>query len=314
MYYPFFKARQFELIALRELVVEGSISNVVTPILEPVKDSQNNLNLAYKIFRDGGFSAYFVVNSKNGQLKGDNELFLNYLSNLDGKTFKVAFQYNENHIFIDECIKKFGLSDCMLVCTNDIDSDNIGFKSIAENPCISTFTLEDPGKNRSLQRYLRKLEKSIVRLDDCFEKQVRNSDFLDVKEHRFSEEHLWYKDDGFTGFSDYTALPSEFVEGGSTPRAVVIHWTFLKPNDEIWIRHFTSISNDSIANVQGKFGEAASKAVKFITENDINNSASNELITYYRDGHYPGLGMVKKISIKNHLIIISEYLKRPHLI
>jgi hypothetical protein len=47
------------------------------------------------------------------------------------------------------------------------------------------------------------------------------------------------------------------------PRAVVIHLTYLKENEQIWIRHFTSTTNDSQANVQGKFAEAAKKAVDF---------------------------------------------------
>lgn len=37
MYYPFLRARQFELITLRELAKEEAIQGVVVPILEPVK-------------------------------------------------------------------------------------------------------------------------------------------------------------------------------------------------------------------------------------------------------------------------------------
>ena len=45
MYYPFLRARQFELIALRELATEGATQGVIVPILEPVKETHNNLNL-----------------------------------------------------------------------------------------------------------------------------------------------------------------------------------------------------------------------------------------------------------------------------
>jgi hypothetical protein len=34
MYYPLLRARQFELITIRELVVENAIQGVVTPIFE----------------------------------------------------------------------------------------------------------------------------------------------------------------------------------------------------------------------------------------------------------------------------------------
>ena len=75
------------------------------------------------------------------------------------------------------------------------------------------------------------------------------------------------------------------------------------------IRHFTSISNDSIANIQGKFAEAAEKAVSYCRVHHHTNSAIVELETFFDEHHYPGLGTVKKISIKNHLLILSHYLR-----
>ena len=37
MYFPYLRGRQYELLALRELVSRGLISNKVIPIVEPVK-------------------------------------------------------------------------------------------------------------------------------------------------------------------------------------------------------------------------------------------------------------------------------------
>jgi len=310
MYYPYLRARQFELIALRELANENATQGVITPILEPVMDTQNGLNLAHKIFAEKDQYAFLIVNSNLGNLTGDSTLFLDYINGLEESKYKVAFHYRNNASYIEKAIAQHGLTDCMLVCNKDLDSDDSAFQQLAENPAISTFTVEDPGRNRSLDRFIKRLEKKYVRLDDLFEKQDRNSEFLNIVEHRFSEEHLWFSKDGFAGFSDYTTLPSEFVEGGSTPRAVVIHWTYLNEKEEVWIKHFTSITNDTVANVQGKFGEAAEKAVAFIKEANISNSAAEELKDYFSRGHYPGLGMVKKLSIKNHLLLISEYLKK----
>src|SRR5690606_38549192 len=154
------------------------------------------------------------------------------------------------------------------------------------------------------------LDKAYIRLDDFFEKQQRHSDFLDIQEHRFSEEHLHFSKEGLSGFSDYTVLSSEFSDSGSSPRAVVIHLTYMKEDNQIWIRHFTSDSNDSIANVQGKFAEAARKAIRFCKNNVLTNAAIVELQDYYDRQHYPGLGTVKKISIKNHLLILQDYLSK----
>ncbi len=125
----------------------------------------------------------------------------------------------------------------------------------------------------------------------------------------FLKNIFFFSEENFSGFSDYTVLPSEYVDGGSTPRAVVIHLTYLNAQNQIFIRHFTSETNDSIANVQGKFAEAAHKAVRFCRDNGLHNSAISELENYYDNQHYPGLGTVKKISIKNHLLVVSSFLK-----
>src|SRR5690554_2163564 len=309
MYYPILRARQFELITIRELAKEGILKDYILPILEPVKESHNNLNLALREFQNSNQNAYLIVNPKFGQKNGDTLFYLDYIHECEEELFIPAFHYGNNHFYIKESIEKYNLKDVMILCGNDISMDDDNFKQLAELPQVSSIMMNDPQRNRSLDRYIKTLGKAYIRLDDLFEKQERNSDFLDIQEHRFSEEHLFYDEENYSGFADYTVLPSEFIDGGSTPRAVVIHLTYMKENDQIWIRHFTSETNDSIANVQGKFAEAAKKAVQFCRENKLTNSAIAELEDYYNREHYPGLGVVKKIGIKNHLIVVQEYLK-----
>ena len=64
-------------------------------------------------------------------------------------------------------------------------------------------------------------------------------------------------------------------------RALLLYLSYLIQNEELWIRHFTSNSNASIANVQGKFAEAAEKAVKFCRMKSFSNSAISELEKYF---------------------------------
>ncbi len=308
MYYPLLRARQFELIALRELAAEKAILDFVCPILEPVKESLNSLELAYKTFQETGQRIYLIVNPLEGEHSGDNEHYLEYISSRPN-VFSPAFYYGGNGDYIKANIDKFSLKDCMLIGSNEINPEETDFSSLVNHPAIACVNIQYPGRNRSLDRFLKKTMKKYIRLDDLFEKKERNSDFLDMPAHRFSEEHLFFRDDDFSGFSDYTILPKEFIDGGSTPRAVVIHLSYLNEKKEIWIRHFTSVTNDSIANVQGKFAEAAEKAVAFIRVENLNNSATQELEDYFQRGHYPGLGMVKKIAIKNHLLVVVEYFR-----
>jgi len=309
MYYPYLRGRQFELIAIRELASEEALQGAVIPIIEPVKEAINNLTLAHTIFSERAQTAYVIANPVVGDAQGDGRHFLEYLSSLELGTYLPAFHYHANRGYIEECIDEFNLHDCLLICPNDLSVEDADFKEVAGLDQVSIFTLDDPGRNRSLNRYLRSLGKGCIRLDDLFERQTRNADFLDIPTHRFSEEHLYFAEDHFLGFSDYTALASHYSDSGSTPRAVVIHLTYRNDQNQIWIRHFTSETNDSISNVQGKFAEAAAKAITYCRANSLTNSAIQELEHYYEDEHYPGLGTVKKISIKNHILVVAEYLR-----
>lgn len=309
MYFPYLRGRQFELITLRDLASEGILNSKVTPIIEPVKESLNNLNLANKIFNDNNFNSYLIVNPFEGEHSGDTDFFLEYISNLENSKYFYAFHYSDNSNYIQSSIEKYGIENCMIICLDNFSDEN-QLKELCQNSSITHVTLLEPHKYRTLDRFIKNQNKFYIRLDDVFEKQQKNADFLNIPSHKFTEEHLYFISDGYNGFGDFTILPKEYSEGGSTPRAVAIHLTYINnsADNQIWIRHFTSETNDSIANVQGKFAEAAYKAVQFCDTLPLINSATNELKKYFEDAKYPGLGTVKKISIKNHLIVISSFI------
>lgn len=309
MYFPYLRARQFELITLRDLVDEGTLQGKIIPVIEPVKESLNNLNLAHKVFIEKDYNLYLIVNPFEGEASGDTDYFLSYLDGLEESKYLPAFHYADNSEYITSKIEEYSLTDCMIIGLDNF-SDEDAFRHLCQHPNVSHIMLLEPHKYRSLDRYIKGLNKFYIRLDDTFEKQQRNADFLNIEAHKLTEEHLFYLEDNYNGFADFTVLPKEFVDGGSTPRAVVIHLTYINEECErqIWIRHFTSETNDSISNVQGKFEEATKKAITFCDQLPLENSAISELRQYYDEQKYPGLGTVKKISIKNHLLIIRSFL------
>ncbi|MGP5273685.1 sce7725 family protein [Psychrobacter faecalis] len=309
MYFPYLRGRQFELIAIRDLAIEGSLKNII-PIIEPVKESYNSLNLANTVFLENDVSPYLIVNPIEGEVSGDKKYFLKYINELSKSSFRCAFLYSDNAKYIHSCLEEYDLNDCMLVCLDSFTQED-ELKILSENQRISHIVLLEPHRYRTLDRNIKKLNKTFIRLDDLFEKQQKNADFLKISAHKFSEEHLYYKDDHYQGFSDFTILPKDYMEGGGAPRAVVINLTYInkEADNQIWIRHFTSDTNDSIANVQGKFAEATKKAVGFCSELPLSNSGTEELQMYYKEARYPGLGTVKKITIKNHLLVIENYLE-----
>lgn len=77
------------------------------------------------------------------------------------------------------------------------------------------------------------------------------------------------------------------------------------------MRHFTSETNETRSNIQGKFKEAAGKIYNAYDNGELSqNSALDEILGYYTSEKYPGLGVLKKLSIKNHILINNQYLSR----
>ncbi|OFX51952.1 MAG: hypothetical protein A2046_11120 [Bacteroidetes bacterium GWA2_30_7] len=306
MYYPYLRGRQFELIALREYALQYGDKNNIVPIIEPVKKTFNSMKLALPKLINRKVKFALILNPQVGEI--DNPQYITEALTVelaDQSDWIPAYILANDYENIAIQIEKSGYKDVMLICSDITDSSNIGFENLILSSNIKYIVSKE---NRTLKRKLSNKGKHLIRLDDSFNPQKRNKDYLVMPEEKFSEEHLYYKEDGYNGFSDYTVIVSDFIEGGAAPWAVAIHLTYKKENNEIWVKHFVSDSNDSIANIQGKFAEASEKAVNFLNLSNIHNNASDELRGYYNNATYPGLGMVKKISIKNHLELINELL------
>ena len=159
--------------------------------------------------------------------------------------------------------------------------------------------------SRSNVRYLMRTGKHIIRLDDNFVVRKPNTAYRGIDEDPYTEEPFYYRDDHFYGFSDYCVLPKAFVEGGTTPTAVAIHMTYRKREDAIWVQHFVSDERFDNSNIRNKFDAAARKLVEFYRTVEPTDAAS-WLIN--NSARYPGLGVLKKITMKNHIELVTSIL------
>jgi hypothetical protein len=302
MYYPYLRGRQFELIALREYAQQKGKKNNIIPIIEPVKATFNSMKLALPklIAEDVKFA--LILNPQVGEIKNISTI-TESLNNelLDTSNWIPAFIVTRNYQDINKIIVESSYQDVMLILTEMADVENINFKALVELSNVSYIVSKE-----NIKRKIR--NKKLIRLDDNFKAQKRNSDYLAIDEEKFTEEHLFYISDGYFGFSDYTTLVSDYIEGGVSPWAIAIHLTYKKDNQEIWMKHFVSDTNDDQSNIQGKFEQAARKAVDFLNLKGIHTQATTELRSYVKEQKYPGLGTIKKISIKHHLELVNELL------
>lgn len=309
MYFPLLRGRQFELLALRGLADDSRCQKFVVPIIEPVRLDLRVLQLANDRFSECDFHPYLIANPSVGELVDMPQVILDYLSGFEKEdlAYRPAFLCDRWILQHRQLLEHF--EDVLLVCINSQLSDD-DIAVLAESSSISGVVLFEPERHRSLKRSLS--DKRLIRLDDWFEAEQRNADYLPLPPHKFSEENAYYQGENYSGYGDFTLLPMTYTEGGFAPRAVAIHWSFLKDNrtvEEIWVAHYTSVSNYSTTDVAGKFREAVQKLIWDREKYGfMENQAYEELKTYYDEGRYPGLGMLKKLSIQNHILVNAEYL------
>lgn len=164
-----------------------------------------------------------------------------------------------------------------------------------------------------IRLYLSNSISNKILLEDSFIKRKRNADYLDIDEF-FSNNHIYFQDKGYEGFSDYSIIGDEYLESGFLPYAVAIHIVYFDENKELRIKHFVSDSNKSRDNIDGKFKEAVYKLNKWIIKernksNFIETYALGKFIDYYNEGHFPGLTMIKRLSIIHHLELVNKFLE-----
>ena len=309
MYFPYLRSKQFELIALREFATEFPNNRCITPIIEPVKSTFNNLTTAIKVMFDKGLRFALILNPEDGDFRRVRKNILSEIPILTQEENKdkwiPAFVYTSDKEILSH-IETANLQNVMIVFKNGLEITDEMMRFLADSHI--QYIVNGDSRSRITKNRLLELEnKSIIRLDGWFIEQRRNVDYLSIPEDKFTEEHRYYREDGFYGISDYTVLPKDFIDGGMLPYAVAIHITYEKNESEIFVRHFVSDTNEDQSNIQGKFFEAAIKLKRFFEDKE-RTLAIDDLIQLLNEGKYPGLGVIKKLSIRNHIELMNRIL------
>ncbi|EMC31360.1 sce7725 family protein [Streptococcus mutans] len=307
MYFPYLRGRQYELIALRELLENDRLSKIVVPIIEPVKLSSTLINTLEEFKNKnrqcslilnpavGSFVEEYNDGKKGNLVKRLNEIFNNndnlYHASLMSKNYRV-----ENNFRLISDIHKQ-----ITICKNPDDIE--GYQAnYAQQPTAYNLISE----NSKLKR---EVGGNKVKIDDHFIKRLRNTDYSKKSDEFFSDDHKYFLSDGYTGFSDYSIVGDEYNESGFAPYAVAIHIVYFNQEEDLRIFHFVSDSNLDPTDPAGKFGEALSKLMYKVNEGKIPETlAISEFKRLHSTGSYPGLGTVKKLSIMHHIELVGRYL------
>ena len=301
MYFPFLRGRQFELLALRELLENDLIGDNIIPIIEPVRLSSSLLKIV-ELFNKKNHQLVFVQNPSVGA----------YPVSMEGEQPNPLYENLEIALDKDNVIKAYIFQDNNEIVVNDMQNSIAIIDSVDD---ISSY-LEACKKEKPLYTLIpdrRSIKRNVkgekIILEDSFIKQKRNVDYKNNTDEFFSDWHREYIEEGYSGFSDYSIVGSEYSESGFAPKAVAIHIVYLSSEDDLRVHHFVSENNTDSKDTAGKFGEAVAKIKHWCTEHKIPETRGLKAFYDYCDtGRFPGLGVVKKCSIMHHLEVMSKRL------
>lgn len=311
MYYPYFRGKQYELITVRETAQLLAKSKFI-PIIEPVKKSLSPLKTCLDTVCKANGEAIVIVNPKHGDYKKDGEAIFQLLN----RDYKEKNNISAG-IYLNE---RNTIQDALKLYTDNIDKNpSFIYDGFSEHKLLSDFIkLSSPNiksifferKNSSRDIKYYDGTKRII-IGDGFEKR-KNAEYLEIEREKFSDLHLTYKKSGMDGFGDFLTVGDGYSEKGGPAYAVAIHITFIDKDkgNVMYVYHFVSFTNDTSSDPGGKFSQALDELIEKIERGRshiLETSAIIEFRRLHQEEHFPGLGYVKKLSMKHHIETLADF-------
>ncbi len=309
MYYPYFRGKQYELITIRESAPILAAKKFV-PIIEPVKEQLNGLRKTLDCLCAEDTYAIVIVNPQIGDHSDDSADLIALIDEY--------YQDQENLIYGLLLTENMMVAEAVGLCKafdREIALIHAGFSqaneladAISELSNISTSVFFEDRCGKLYQRHFANHSKQVL-VRDGFERR-RNKDHPPTE--FFSDLHATFGLEGMDGFGDFLIVGDEYSESGGPAYTIAIHLTYIDPDkdDEMHIRHFKSVRQDTPKDPAGKFAEALNKLIHALNQDDnklLETSSISEFRELHQRAHYPGLGYVKKLSMKHHIETLAAY-------
>ena len=308
MYHPYFRGKQFELITIRETARILADSDFV-PIIEPVRESLGGLQKTLRAICDARGKAVVIVNPYHGDHREDGVDITELL--------RERFA-DEEDIGVGVLLRADMTANDAMDCYHQHQAHPVSFVhagfsqaralsgALGDSP-VARHIFVEAHCTRLYRRHFEGAPRILVR--DGFNRQ-RNRDYPRVEP--FSDLHITYQEEGMDGFGDFLIVGDDYSETGGPAYAVAIHLTFIDPeqDDAMFIYHFVSDRQDTPTDPAGKFAEAVAKLMRRLNRGDSNlleTSAVREFRDLHDNGHFPGLGYIKKLSMKHHIETLAAF-------
>ncbi|PTB33066.1 sce7725 family protein [Photobacterium phosphoreum] len=309
MYFPFFRGKQNELCALKEVAPRLN-SQLIKPIIEPVKANLSALKTCINNVNQIDIIPQVIVNPEVGELSNDDPNYLyQLLLELEDITFIPCVRiYTQNIQLCSEFISLLNSQGRVYsLLIQDADESIISYSETSMFNVIKDV-------NRYPNDFINRLPNVVV-LRASFPAQRRNADYSEIPQF-FSDAHLTFRSNLIAnqiGFGDYATIDDIWSTSGGPAYVVALHLTYLNnSNNYLYVKHSKSTSNSNrVTDPAGKFVEALRSLIEFSNQTvdiDKNTLGYQGYVSIYNEQRFPGLGIPKKLSAMHHLETISNYL------
>ncbi|MGM0219492.1 sce7725 family protein [Enterococcus sp. AZ126] len=283
MYYPYFRGKQFDLLALTALVERSCLSTDILPIIEPVKNS-NTLKKFIALFQRTNQPFYLIQNPQTGDfLTKDGLLHLNSLS-------------LEKAMIVEQPIETLSEQPQLFVISN-------------ATPALQSDWQENHTKVLIPKefRLLQKIKGDKILSQDVFTRLPKTSFYQECSDEFFSDTHLTFQKSGFVGFSDFSIDSRIYYEHSYPSKILALHLVYFE-NKELRIHHF--LSSEEAPSQKEKFFELMDEVRMW--KNKLCGSnvtlGIDLLLTAVSTDKFPGMGVMRKAAVMHHMELMSRYL------
>ncbi len=283
MYYPYFRGKQFDLIALRTLLEENVLSPKIQPIIEPVKKTTAFTKLL-TVSQKLAHPLYVIQNPQAGAFLTEEGLAaLQQLPNPKARLLDQPLETIEQ------------LPELLIVnqATAALDSDWTGNRGKVLVP--EEF------------RLLQKVQGERILSQDLFTRLPRTSYYQESLDEIFSTAQHTYRKKGFSGFSDFSIDSRIYYEHGYPTPILSLHLVYFEA-DVLRIHHF--LSPEDLPSQKEKFFVLMAEIEQWQTKlcgNQLTKGLAL-LLANADNGKFPGMGVMRKAAVMHHMEVMSRYL------
>ena len=250
MYFPYFRGKQYEVLAVRESTFLPA--SIIVPVFEPTSLSTLQAN-RFRSIADNGVKFSLIVNSAHGQPLPSMAKAVHLLKELEERwpdTVLPAFEIRPDHSILDvqSFARTFRHQRCLLVHRNHTFTATSLGRALRPLSRPAVQILLDGGAPLNVVRSIPSA--GMVLLRDGFRRCHRNVDY--PSRSYFDDLPSTYQSSGFDGFSDFSIVGDTYSPRGGPARHVAIHLTEFATT-AIITNHFVSTTPPQQGDVKAKY-------------------------------------------------------------